>query len=105
MSVEEKAQELYKEYFNITPQPYTEETVDGLKFNTWDKDWTKKYAKQSAIKACDKIIGLLDSLDKPEYVAFFLKDQVSIETEYATHLHGYELKQFYEDVRASLETF
>lgn len=105
MSVEEKAQELYKKYFSITPQPYTEETVDGLKFNTWDKDWTKKYAKQSAIIACDEIINLLNSLAGPEYVAFLLKDQISIETEYETHLHGYELKQFYEDVRTILETF
>lgn len=84
MSAEEKARELYDEYFRITPQPYTEDVVDGLKFNTWDKDWTKKYAKESALLAVDKILGLLESLDGPEYVAFLLKDQVSIETEYET---------------------
>lgn len=60
-SPKEKAKELYNKFFIITPQPYKEDTVEWegkvLTFNEWDKDWTKKYAKQCALIAVDEIIN------------------------------------------------
>jgi hypothetical protein len=96
MTAKDKSNHLYLKYLNLLISNYDLDGEDYL---------TKVHAKQCAIIAVDEIIGVLDSLVGPEYVAFLLKDQVSIETEYETHLNGYELKQFYEDVRATLETF
>ena len=92
MSAEEKAKELADKYYGLCDE--------YVVFADYHK---LQLAKKSAIVAVDEIIGLLEKLSSPEYVAFLLKDQVSIETEYETHLHGYELKQFYEDVRVNLE--
>ena len=37
---------LYKNFFAITPQPSKEADLNGLKFESWDKDWTESLAKK-----------------------------------------------------------
>jgi hypothetical protein len=61
MTAKEKAMELYSKFFIITPQPYTEQVVnggnyDGLKFQDWDRDHTVRMAKQCALITVDEIL-------------------------------------------------
>ena len=64
MTPKEKAKELYNKYWILTPQPFIERVEyyneSKLIFNDWDKDWTNKYAKQSALIAVDEIIYLFE---------------------------------------------
>jgi hypothetical protein len=61
MTPEEKAIELFGKFWRQTPQPYTEiveyHKESKLIFNDWDKDWTNKLAKESALIAVDEIIA------------------------------------------------
>lgn len=61
-------------------------------------------AKQCALIHCDEIIEVLETLAKPEYVAFVAKDKFKLDaTEYDTHLTGYELIEYLKEVRNEIE--
>jgi hypothetical protein len=69
MTPKEKAKELYKKYWILTPQPFIERVEyyneSKLIFNDWDKDWTNKYAKQCALIAVK--FALENPLNSNEY--------------------------------------
>ena len=55
-NAKEKAKELYSQFFCATPQPYTESNIQGLRFQDWDKEWTKNTAKKYCLIAVDEMI-------------------------------------------------
>lgn len=68
MTPQQKADELFKKFFRVTPQPYTISQIEdglweGLKFNDWDRDWTNKMALQGAIICVEEILDNLSELD------------------------------------------
>jgi hypothetical protein len=63
-------------------------------------------AKELAIDKANLIIEILETIVKPEYVAFICKDTYTVpETEYETHLHGYELLIYWQEVKNELNQF
>jgi hypothetical protein len=61
-------------------------------------------AKQCALIAVEEIIEPLTTLHKPEYTAFDCKSLYSVkETEYETHLTGYEMLAYWSEVKSEIE--
>lgn len=62
-----------------------------------------KVGAELALIAVNEIINLLNTLAKPEYVAFYVKDVYTIaDTEYETHAHGYELIEYWQQVKEEI---
>lgn len=65
---------------------------------------TTQIAKICALICVEEMIKLLETLNKPEYTSFLAKDIYTIaETEYDTHIHGYELIEYWNQVKQEIE--
>lgn len=59
--------------------------------------------KKCALVCVEEILEPLKTLHKPEYTSFISKNLYTIpETEYDTHIHGYELIEYFEEVKEEL---
>lgn len=77
------------------------------------KELIEKYSKAAfsrgasilcAIICVEEIIKMLETLNKPEYTLFIENDIYTIDnTEYDTHIHGYELLSYWEEVLTHLK--
>ncbi len=91
MSPKEKAKELYQKML---------EAGDAQGDFVYDAS-----AKASAIIAVDEILKTFEGLDKPEYVSF---DSVqprnyTFDSEYETHMTGYDMEEYYKQVKQEIE--
>ena len=60
-------------------------------------------SNKKAVIAVDKILQILNTLAKPEYVAFLTNDLFKIDgQEYDTHAHGYDLQNYFEQVKTEI---
>ena len=95
----------------MTPELQAMKLVIGMKeYACHSRDMTLtprenkiEAGKQCALIAVDMQIQILESLAKPEYVAFILKDELTFETEYETHFHGYDLIEYWQQVKIEIE--
>jgi len=75
MTPKEKAKELYAKVWRATAQPYKIAEMNGLRFETWDKDWTNKLAKACAVISCDEVIyAITQTKDSSENQFVFWND-------------------------------
>lgn len=103
-SPKEKAEEIIKKILTNIPD-YKVAGRDGLNGLVIMKDAEKinNTAKQCALIAVDEILAIIETLDKPEYTAFLLKDKLEFETEYAKHFNGYDIEEYFKEVKSEIE--
>lgn len=67
----------------------------------------EKQAKECALIQIKDMLQIFEGLHKPEYCAFDAigeqKYKLSDDPEYRTHKTGYEMKEYFEQVKAELE--
>lgn len=99
MTPKEKAQSLVDNFKGIV-YPYI---GSSMLTNEIDERVILRNAKVCATIEVDEIINLLSTLSKPEYTAFIVKDVYTItDTEYEGHAHGYELIEYFQQVKEEI---
>ena len=95
----EKAEQLISEFKNITENSGLNATFDYKDF--------EKAAVRCAKLAVEKIIENFEGLHKPEYCAFDAlgeqKYKLSGDPEYRTHKTGYEMKDYWQQVKEEIQ--
>jgi len=96
MTPKEKAKELFYKFNTITSNEFKSDTVTSA-----------KAAKQCVIMSVDEIIKNFDGMHKPEYAAFDVlgeqKYTLTHEQEYPTHKNGYEMQDYWNEVKTELK--
>ena len=92
----------------MTPKEKCDSLIDichKVRYND-DGGYSHKMAKHSALVCVDEILKQFVGLHKPEYVAFdcIVKPrQFTFEGEYETHMTGYDMQSYWEEVKKEIE--
>lgn len=70
-----------------------------------EREMPREYTKQCSIIAVDEILEIFKGLAKPEDVAFdvYSPRKYNFESEYSNFMTGYDMAEFYQQVKQELE--
>lgn len=99
MTPKEKATELINKFSPLVT------TWDCYHDTPRDPDCILKDAKECALICVDEIMQIFECLTKPEYTAFdFIGDRkFTFKSEYETHLTGYDMQEYFEEVKTAIK--